>query len=164
MRRTASAAIVALLVTAGLIAQAKTNFTGKWTQSDPDPSAPGGRGRAPAGGWGLAPTITQDATTLTVDYNTGPPTPAQAKFVIKLDGSESKNSTPRGIQSIETVSKAAWQDNKLVVTTTQNLNGSPFETKRILSLEGGNLVIETSFTNPLTGTATTNKVTYKKAG
>ena len=163
MRRAASVAMAAVLLTAGLIAQSKPNFTGKWTQSDPDPAAAaagGGRGRGGMGGWGTNPVISQDATSLTVDYSAAQ---NPAKFVVKLDGSESKNSTARGGQTMESVSKATWEGNKLVITTSQEFNGNKFETKRELWLEGGNLIVQTTPPAFQGNAATPTKVTYKKS-
>ena len=73
------------------------------------------------GGWGTSPTITQDATTLTVEYQSGGQNPTPQKFVVKTDGSESKNSVSRGGQTTEQVSKATWDGNKLVVTSAGEL-------------------------------------------
>jgi hypothetical protein len=165
MKRIAIAvSVIALGVYAvGVSAQAKPNFTGKWVQSDPDPAAAaaGGRGGRGGGGWGTNPSITQDATSLTVEYMGGGQNPAAQKFTVKLDGSDSKNSQNFGGNAMESVSKAKWDGNKLVITTSQEFNGNKFETTRALSLEGGNLVVET--TSAARGTPTTTKVTYKKA-
>jgi hypothetical protein len=88
-------------------AQARPDFSGRWT-TDPDPAAaaaqpargagPGapGRGGQPAdvgSGWGSTITVTQAATSLTVEYafftrgDMQPP----LRFVYALDGSESKS-------------------------------------------------------------------------
>jgi hypothetical protein len=167
MKRLASltSVIAATVLTAGLMAQGKANFAGKWQQVDPDPAAAaggGGRGRG-GGGWGQTPTITQDASNLTVEYMGGGQNPTATKFIVKLDGTDSKNSQSFGGNTMESVSKAVWEGSKLVITTTQEFNGNKFETKRALSLEGGNLVIETTSPGRQGGAATTTKVTYKKA-
>jgi hypothetical protein len=161
----ATTTIATVLFAATLFAQSKPNFTGKWTQSDPDPAAAagGGRGRGGFGGWGTTPVITQDATTLTVEYTAGAQNPTPQKFVIKLDGSESKNTSTRGGQTTEQISKAAWDGNKLVVTTVAEFQGNKFETKREIWLEGGNLIVQTTLPSFQGGAPTPTKITYKKA-
>jgi len=148
------------------MAQAKANFAGKWQQTDPDPAAAtGGGGRGGGrGGWGQTPSITQDATTLTVEYPGFGQNATAQKFVVKLDGSDSKNSQTFGANTMESISKATWEGSKLVITTTQEFNGTKIETKRVLAMEGANLVIETTSPGRQGGAATTTKVTYKKAG
>jgi hypothetical protein len=80
----------------------------------------------------------------------------------KLDGSESKNTVAgRGGQQ-EQVSKASWDGSKLVIVTTVNFGGTPAEQRRVLSMEGGNLVIETSQPGRDGGPPTTAKLVYKK--
>ena len=82
--------------------------------------------------------------------------------VYKLDGSESKNMVAgRGGQQ-EQVSKAAWEGSKLSITTTLNFGGNAIEQKRLLSLEGGNLVIEQTAPGRDGGAPTTTKLVYKK--
>ena len=160
-----TAAVVAM--TAGLLAQAKPNFAGKWTLDAPAaaPAAPpqggapggpgGGRGGGRGGGWGQEATITQDATTLTVEYTQGQ---NPVKLTYKLDGTESKNTTMGRGGPTEQVSKAAWDGAKLKIVTT-TANG---EQTRLVSLDGAKLAIET--TQPgMDGAAMTNKVTYTKA-
>jgi hypothetical protein len=159
-----SAAAV-VVATSVLFAQAKPNFAGKWVL-EPAAGADGGQmmagggqgggrmggrmGRGMRGGWGQNVTITQDANTLTVDYSLGQ---NPVKAVYKLDGSESHNTmTGRGGQSMDQVSKAAWDGNTIVITTTTQFG----EQKRTLSMEGDNLVLTTSTQN---GDV---KATYKK--
>src|SRR4249920_2060480 len=126
MRRMTAVLSVAAIVlwTIGASAQAKPSFAGKWTREAPAAGAPpaggggGGGGRGGGGGGGFCGaecTITQTATELTLDYVGGGQNPAPTKRVYKLDGSESKN-PGRGGQ--DQVSKAAWEGNKLVITTT----------------------------------------------
>jgi hypothetical protein len=77
----------------------------------------------------------------------------------KLDGSVSKNMMAgrSGGAPTEQVSKAMWAANKLVVTTTTGAG----EEKRTFSMEGGNLVVETSAPRK-GGAPSITKVTYKK--
>lgn len=144
-----------VLLTAGVYAQAP-NFSGKWTCTDCP--APGGGGRGGGMGAGLGPefTATQDATTLKIDRAMGEMT---MSATYKLDGSESKNmAMGRGGQT-EQISKAAWQGAKLVITTALP-NG---ERTMTLSMEAGNLVVETNQPGRDGGPGTPTKRTYKKS-
>ena len=162
--RLVTTATTILAVAVSLGAQATVDFSGKWVM-DPRPAAAGrdagaGRGRG-AGGGGFQPgfgpevTIKQDATTVTISRA------AQAKpLVYKLDGSESKNMVTRDGQQQEQVAKASWEGDTLVIVTYVNFQGNTGEQRRILSLEGGNLVIDQ--TNPGRGGGGPIKVVYKK--
>jgi hypothetical protein len=160
MRKLAIAMTAAAVIigAAGLSAQGKPNFAGKWTlQADPNAAAPaagagggqrgggGGGGRMGGGGGvgfacGMECTIAQDATSLTLT-RTGPA--GEIKAVFKLDGSESKNSVAMGQMTMDAVSKATWEGNKLVVTTTADMGGQAMTSKATLSLDAtGNMVVE----------------------
>jgi len=161
----AAAALVVAAV--GLGAQAKPDFSGKWVMDPPAPAADGGGGRAGgrgAGGGGAAGfqpgfgpefTVRQDANTIAITRG-GQASP----LVYKLDGSESKNMVTRDGQQQEQVAKATWEGNKLVIATEVNFQGNTAEQRRVLSIEGGNLVIEQ--TNPGRGGGASTKVIYKK--
>lgn len=154
-----SAAAV-VLMTAGLFAQAKPSFAGKWTRVvDAAAPAPGGGGRGGGGGLGMDLTIGQDATTLTIEYMGGGQAPAPVKLVYKLDGSESKNSVPGRGGVMEQTAKASWTGNTLSVNTTM-MNG---EQKRTFAIEGDSLVVETVQPGRDGGPGTPTKLTYKKA-
>ena len=164
------------LLAASVMAQAKPDFSGRWTiEPEAAPPSSSGRGGASAGnmgsGWGSNITITQDATRLTVEYavfvrgDMQPP----LKFVFALDGSETKNSVMmgRGIQA--QTSKAAWEGDKLVITTEHSFenpaNGQPMTTKvkQSLTLESPtSLLIETTRSGVLGGPSTTTRTIYKK--
>ena len=152
MRRvTAILSVAAIaLMAVGLSAQAKPSFAGEWKIV-----ADQGQGEP-----GVDLTITQSATAMTVEYRAGGLAPAPGKFTYKLDGSASKNMTAghAGGAPAEQVSKAAWAANKLVVTTTMAAG----EEKRTFSMEGGNLVVETSAPTRNGGASNITKVTYKK--
>jgi hypothetical protein len=153
-------AVAALAFSATVLAQA--NFAGKWTMdpaSAPDPAAGGGRGGG-RGMLGQEVTITQDAKTITLEYMGGGQNPAPVKLVYMLDGSESKNTVMGRGGQMEQVSKATWSGQSLVVTTAMGAG----EMKRTLSLQGGNLVVETSAPGRDGGPGMNSKVTYKKAG
>ena len=164
MRRTTTAVTIAALAALTVSLAAQTNLAGKWVMdpaSAPAPPAGGGGGGRGRGGM-LAPevTITQDAKTLTLEYMGGGQAPAPVKVVYNLDGSESKNMMMGRGGQMEQVSKAAWSGNMLVVTTTTGAG----EQKRTFSLEGGNLVVETTNPGREGGPPTTSKLVYKKAG
>jgi hypothetical protein len=147
-------------------AQAKPNFSGKWVAVDPLPAADnpsagraGGRGAGRGGfqpGFGSEFTVKQDATTLTITRG-GQSSP----LTYKLDGSESKNTMTRDGQQQEQTATAAWDGNKLVIVTQVRFQGNTREQRRVLSMEGGNLVIDQ--TNPGRSGGASIKVVYKKS-
>ena len=100
----------------------------------------------------------QDAATLTLEG--GDQTPTPGKVTYKLDGSPSKNMIANrgGATSVEQVSRAMWAGNTIVVTTTR----AGGEEKRTLSMEGGDLVVETSATTRSGGAPNVSKVIFKK--
>jgi hypothetical protein len=161
MRRFTTAVTVATLAFASAVVMAQANFAGKWVLDPASASAApqgGGRGRGMMG-LGSELTITQDASTITLEYMGGGRNPAPVKQVFKLDGTESKNTVMMRGGETEQVSKAAWAGQSLVVTTTTGMG----ELKRTFSLEGGNLVVETAAPGRDGGPGMTSKVTYKKA-
>jgi hypothetical protein len=144
MRRVTAVLSVAavVLMAGGLAAQAKPSFAGEWKRN-----VPMGQGEP-----GVDLIITQGATTMTVEYPRGGPAPAPVKATYKLDGSVSKNTMAgRGGAPIEQVSKAMWAGDNIVVTTTTGAG----EEKRTFSMDGGNLVVETSAPK-------VTKVTYQR--
>ena len=152
MRRVTAILSVAavVLMAAGLIAQAKPSFAGEWKLvADPGLGEPG-----------IDLTITQSATAMTVEYRAGGQAPAPVKLTYKLDASVSKNMIAGrgGLAPTEQVSKAMWAANTLVVTTTTGAG----EEKRTFSMEGDNLVVETSAPARNGGAPNITKVTYKK--
>jgi len=169
--------------------QAKPDFSGRWT-TDPDPAAPppaattgragappaaggqrGGRSGDMGSGWGSTIAITQDGARLTVEYaffSRGDMQPP-LKFVYNLDGSETKNSVMmgRGIQG--QISKTAWEGDRLAITTVHTFpdpaGGKPtmVDVKQVLSLESPtSLIVETTRTTPLGGSAKTTRTVYRK--
>jgi hypothetical protein len=168
--------VLALATPAG--AQDRPNFAGQWTAiaPAPDPGARGGRGGAPAdmgSGWPGAIAITQDASRLTVQYSffgrgdMQPPT----RVVYALDGSETANDVMmgRGIQTER--SRARWDGNRLVITTTYAFANPATNapetgtTTRTFSLDAnGALVLDVVRHGALGGADTTTRTTYRKAG
>ncbi len=157
-------AAAVVVFASGITAQTKPNFSGKWTlQVEPGAAAAGGgqRGRGMGGGGafcGQECTITQDATTLKVDRMFGQNT---VSSTYKLDGSESKNTQQMGGRgAMEIVSKAAWDGDKLTISTTRDMNGTSVTTTSTISMDGGNMVVETS--GNMGGQMMNAKQTYKK--
>ncbi|HMF61618.1 MAG TPA: hypothetical protein VK595_14655 [Vicinamibacterales bacterium] len=152
MRRVTAILSVAavVLMAAGLLAQAKPGFAGEWKLV-----ADQGLGEP-----GIDLTITQSATAMTVEYRAGGQAPAPVKLTYTLDGAVSKNMMAGrgGGAPTEQVSKALWVANKLVVTTTTGAG----EEKRTFSMEGDNLVVETSAPARSGGAPNITKVTYKR--
>ena len=157
MRRVTAILSVAavVLMAAGLVAQAKPSFAGEWKIAA-DPATDGGGGRG--GGPGIDLTITQDAAAMTAEYRAVGQAPAPVKLTYKLDGSVTRNMMAGGGAPTEQVSKAMWAANKLVVTTTTGAA----EEKRTFSMEGGNLVVETSAPARNGGAPNITKVTYQR--
>ena len=153
--------MLTMCLAAGVLAQTTPNFSGTWTLV-PDPNAPqvaGGRGRG-GGMLGTTATIGQDAKTLTITRTTAA---GEIKSTYNLDGSDSTNTMTFGENSMQFVSKAKWAAGKLVITTTSNFGGNAFETTMTLSLDAGNLVVESTRPDVLgDGAPVTTKTTYKK--
>ena len=122
-----------VLMAAGVVAQAKPSFAGEW-KIVADPDRGGGQGQP-----GKDLTITQSATEMTVEYRAGGQAPPPVKLTYKLDAS-------------------MWAANKLVVTTTTGAG----EEKRTFSMDGGNLVVETSAPARKGGAPSITKVTYQR--
>ena len=158
-----AAAIVMMTVTA--FAQAKPSFAGKWTREAPAGAAAGapaggggGRGGGRGGGFGQEVTITQDANTIKMEWMQGQNTQTRE---YKLDGSDSVNQVMmgRGGEPAPQTSKAMWEGNNLVITTTTQFG----ETKQVISMQGADLVVEQTAPGRGGGEPTTTKIVYKKA-
>ncbi len=149
MRALTVAVFVTSLATIPTIAgaQAKPDFTGRWT-TDPDPAAaapapaPGGRGDMQA----------------------------PLKFTYVPGGSPTRNSVMMGRGIQEQTSHAVWEGDKLAITTTSTIpnpagTGAPLtiEIKQVLSLESpASLVVETTRAGFLGGSASTTRTVYRK--
>ena len=160
------AIVVALVATAA--AQAKPDFSGTWTfdeaKSDPAPARGGGGGGGGGRGGGrmggapaTAMTIKQTPAQLSMDRTTAQ---GSQTVVYKLDGSESTNTIGMG----PATSKAAWDGSRLVITTTQTVQGRGGEitinSKEIYSVQGSTLTIETTRSTP--GGEISRKLIYTK--
>ena len=163
-----AALVLSMALPTALLAQAKTDFSGTWTfdeaKSDPAPARAGGGGGGGGRGGGrmggapaTAMTIKQTPTELSMDRTTAQ---GAQTVVLKLDGTDSQNTIGMG----PATSKAVWDGPRLVVTTTQTVQGRGGEitinSKEIYSVSGNVLTIETTRSTP--GGEQTRKLIYTK--
>lgn len=151
---------------------ARPTFAGRWTEQAPP--APAGRGARPGdmgSGWGNPITITQTASTLTVEYAFFGRGDMQAplKFVYSLDGKETTNTVMMGRGMEKQRARAVWNGATLVITTVQDFQDPasgktiPVEVKRVLSLDGANaLVVETTRAGILGAQQTATRTVYSR--
>jgi hypothetical protein len=180
-RRTdiAAFALVAAL-TVSVQAQPPADFSGRWTLEAPvvatTAAVPGTPAAAAApgdmgSGWGSPITIAQDAKQLKLEYaffsryDAMPP----LTFTFPLDGSEGRNVVSMGRGEQLELSRAHWNGQTLVITTTSQVaeRGStkPFtvEVTRELSLESPTtLVVKVTRAGVLGGSPTTTRSIYRK--
>ncbi len=185
MTRTARLCCIAMLALSvgAWAAQARTDFSGRWTtEPDPAPAADtgggqrGGRGRGPArgdmgSGWGNTITITQDDSRLTVEYAFFGRGDMQAplRFIYALDGATTRNSVTMG-RGIQTQTSTTKWDGAALVITTQHQFENPVTGKREpatvvqrLRLESPTaLVVETTRQGVLGGPDIVTTTTYRK--
>jgi hypothetical protein len=149
---------------AGVFAQGKPDFTGKWTAdaektaaANPNAMAGGGGGGGRGGGnaGGGAFEVKQDATSLT-RIGTGPNGPTETKYT--LDGAAHDVTMGQGTAKVTAKVDGAT----IVIETTQDRNGTPTTTKAVWSMEGGDLVIATTRPGRGGGDPTTTKAFFKK--
>ena len=155
-RKLALTAVLAVALAITGYAQ-KPDFSGVWTP-DAAAAAPAGGG----GGRGMAPspmTVTHKGDTLTIERSMGD---NKVTSTYKLDGTESVNKMMGRGGEVETKSTAKWDGSKLTIVTKQAApDGTVRESTQTWSLEGGNLVVES--TRPgRDGSPMTAKTTYKK--
>jgi hypothetical protein len=152
-----TAVLVVALAVAGY-AQ-KPDFSGVWTPEAPAAAPTGGGGGG--GGRGMAGpmTVTQKGDSLVVERTMGD---NKVSSTYKLDGTESVNKMMgRGGAEVEAKSTAKWDSSKLTIVTKQAApDGSVRESSQTWSLDGGNLVIESTRTGQ--NGPVTAKTTYKK--
>ena len=158
MRKLGLTAVLAVALAVTSYAQ-KPDFSGVWTPDAPAAAAPAGGGGGGGRGMGGGPmTVTQKGDTLTVERTAG-----ENKIVstYKLDGTESVNKMMGRGGEVETKSTAKFDGSKLTIVTKQAApDGSVRESSQTWSLEGGNLVIESTRTGQ--NGPVTAKTTYKK--
>jgi len=149
--------LCALSITAALCAipaaaQEKPTFAGTWKlapDAAPEPFVP------------PQMVVVQDAKTLTV---TATSQMGEFKTTYNFDGTEAKNPIEFNGNTLDRVTKLAWDGAKLVLTVTSNFGGQSFETKAVWSLAAdGSLLVETTRPDFQGGGApVTSKLTYKK--
>jgi len=181
---------VVVLLSVGVVAQTRPDFSGRWTSEAESAPAPGGGGQSGAArdsvaaapqqgnvtpgdmgsGWGTTINVSQDNSRLTVEYeffvrgDMQPP----LRFVYALNGEETSNSVMmgRGIQA--QTSKTRWEGDKLIITTTHAFakgDGLPakVDVKRTLWLESPtSLIVETTRSGVLGGPVSTTRTVYRK--
>jgi hypothetical protein len=152
-RKLALTAVLAVALAVVGYAQ-KPDFSGVWT---PEAAATGGGGR----GGGGPMTVTQKGDTLSIERTMGE---NKVTSTYKLDGTESVNKMAGrgGGPEVEVKSTAKWDGSKLTIVSKQPAqDGTVRESTQTWSLEGGNLVVDS--TRPgRDGAPMTTKVTYKK--
>ena len=171
MRRAAAVLSTAAMMVfaAGVFAQGKPDFTGKWAPdaektaaANPAPAnPPAGGGRAGGGGGGGrggGPTgfeLKQDATSLT-RVTDGPNGPMETKYV--LDGASHDVTMGQGTAKVT----AKIDGSTIVIDQTVDRNGTPTTTHIVYSMDAGDLLIATTAPPRGGGEATTRKAYYKK--
>ena len=123
-------------------------------------------------GWGSTITITQNPSSLSVEYAFFGRGDMQApiKYTFALDGAPTRNTIMMGRGMEERVSRAAWEGDKLTITTTTSMpnpagTGAPVTTElqQVLSLESPtSLVVETTRAAFMGGAASTTRTVYRK--
>jgi hypothetical protein len=161
-------------------AQPPADFSGKWTLDAPaiatTPAVPGTPAAAAkpgdmSSGWGSPITIAQDANRLSVEYvffsryDLQPP----LKFTYPLDGSAGRNTVSMGRGEQAESSRAQWNGQTLVITTTFEVAdpgaGKPFtsELTRKLWLESPTtMIVEVTRSGVLGGPTSTTRSVYRK--
>jgi len=138
----------------------KPDFSGVWTPDAPAAAPAGGGGGGGGRGMGAGPmTVTHKGDSLVIERTMGE---TKVSSTYKLDGTESVNKQMGRGGEIETKSTAKWDGSKLtIVTKTPAQDGTVREATQSWTLEGGNLVVES--TRPgREGAPVTAKTTYKK--
>jgi len=155
MKRVLSSILLATLAMAAVaaVAQDKPNFVGTWKLTDP---------AQPDMMTASQIVVAQDATLLTVTI-TGQM--GEFKTNYKLDGSANRDPLDFNGTTIDRSTKLAWNENKLTLTSTSDMNGQTVEFKSVISLApDGSMVVESTFPDFQGGGGPiTAKAIYKKA-
>lgn len=164
MKRARCSGILAVLLTAGMMAQARPDFTGTWTLDAEKSVMPQGRGAGMGGGrqggMGGGPlTIAVEGQKMSISRTMGRSGNTRTT-VYMLDGTASKNTMGGrgGAGPTEVVYTSRWEGARLV-TTIAYPRGTATETRWIEA--DGTMVVEMTRTNPR-GEAVTTKLVYKK--
>jgi hypothetical protein len=153
MKRVLSLVVLCIAVAGGALVagQEKPNFSGTWKLSTEaaDMFTP------------QQLTVTQDAKTMTVTTTTQM---GEVKTMYSLDGTETKSPFDFNGNTIDRVTKTAWDANKLLLTINSSFNGQSFESKAVWSL-GADGALQIEATRPDFqggGAPVTTKASYKK--
>ena len=151
MKRVLSIVLACAALAATADAQDKPDFVGTWKLV----------GEAPDMFTATQIVVAKNETVLTVT-TTGQM--GEFKTDYKLDGTA--GSSPLDFQGnmIDRTTKATWNENKLTLTATSDVNGQSFEVKSVVSGgPDGTMIFETTFPDFQGGGAPiTTKSTYKK--
>ena len=135
--RTASRTLIAISVlTVGVLAQQKPNFSGRWVITSPKDSA------------GQEQIVTQDAKTLTVEHASEG---GGHKMSYQLDGVGRRMAIPgRAGAQITMRASASWDGDRIIVITNISYpNGMKTLSKDVWAIDAqGRLVIESTETGP----------------
>lgn len=174
MAAMAIAAAFLLFTASTLSAQAKPDFSGKWTREAPAgggaAAGGGGGGRAGGGGRGMGGggaafacgmtcDIVATATSIKVTRMQGE---ATITWSCTLDGKDCTNEQPgrQGGAPTQVVSSMKWDGGKIVVTSKRDMGGNAVTLTSTISLEGGKLSVASS--NSMMAEAPATVVTYTK--
>jgi len=153
VRIAAAAVLVMFFVAAAgagaqpVAAKARPDFSGTWTFDQVKSAQPGPDGKVMlAAMLGDEFTAQQDAVSLSLAIKAGG---VRVNAAYKLDGTDSRNMSPGafGQPAVEVVSRAAWEGDKLVITSksVSVISGKdvPIETRRVLWIDkDGGLIME----------------------
>jgi hypothetical protein len=140
-----------VLMASTLAAQSKPSFAGTWKLTS-DPSA------GPFVASQLVASDDGKVLTLMATSQMG-----ESKTVYNLDGSPAQSPLDFNGTKIDRTTKAVWDGAKLVLTTTSDFGGMPFEIKQVWSLASdGTLSVQMTFPDFQGGAPTTSTATYKK--
>src|SRR3954451_21515380 len=134
MKRSMSAVFVAVaLLSVVLMGQEKPSFAGTWKLAD---EAQADMFTPPQ------IVVVQDGVTLTVTVTSQM---GEFKTIYKLDGTEAKSPIEFNGTTIDRLTKATWDGNKLLFTVTSEVQGQSFQTTGIWQLApDGSLLTETT--------------------
>ncbi len=142
-----------LAISAGLAAQSKPSFAGTWKLASDASENPMTASQLVASDDGKVLTVMSTSQF------------GETKTIYNFDGSPAKSPLDFNGTQIDRTTKAVWEGTNLVLTTTSDFGGMPFEIKQVLSLGAdGTLSVQTTFPDFQGGGApTTTTATYKKA-
>ena len=146
-------AVIITLVAAAASAQDKPSFAGTWKLSEPAQPEPFMASQV---------IVSQDASVLTLVVTNDM---GEFKTTYNVDGSAGRSPLDFNGMTIDRQTKLAWNEGKLTLTTTSDMNGAVAEFKSVMSLRpDGAMAVESTFPDFQGGGAPiTQKAVYKKA-